>query len=271
MKIKTIIFLILFFSSAAHAEIKISCSLFPIYDFTRAITQENAKVSLLLKPGTEPHEFEPSPMDIKNLNDSDIFIYTNRNFEHWAEKISNTLTNTLLLEASENIELINNDPHIWLDLTLAQKMIDNIVNSLCRIDKENSQTYINNAKIYSSKLEDLNKKFMALNHDKTLIFAGEFSYNYFVKKYNFDYISAYDGENEPGIRRLADIIKYINKNHEKYILSDFPITKLTHSISEQTNTEILTFSSMHNINDYSQTFIEIMTKNYENISRFIND
>ncbi|MBQ3446512.1 MAG: zinc ABC transporter substrate-binding protein, partial [Synergistaceae bacterium] len=65
MRLKTLIFLAILslITSSAEAGLKITCSLFPVYDFARAVTGGSANVHLLLKPGTEPHEYEPSPMD----------------------------------------------------------------------------------------------------------------------------------------------------------------------------------------------------------------
>ena len=274
MKLKTIFFLAaisLTMSSCAHAGLKISCSMFPVYDFTRQITGGLAEVSLILKPGTEPHEFEPSPFDVKTLNDSDVFVFTGKLMEHWAERIAGTLTDTRIIDASENIAITNNDPHIWLDLSLAQKMIYNILEGICNADPENSSTYTHNAAKYCEQLAELDEKFAALPKDKTLVFAGEFSCGYFVGRYGFDYISAYDGENEPGIKRMGEIIRYIRDHKTGYILSDVPVTRVTEAIAEQTNTQILTFSTAHNVPDISQTFLQIMTGNYANISRILND
>lgn len=275
MKFKTFIFLAVFSLaitiSQAHAGLKISCSMFPVYDFARAITKNSADVKLIMKPGTEPHEFEPSPFDVKALNDSDVFIFTGRLMEQWAEKISGTLNDTVIVDASENIALTDNDPHVWLDLALAQKMIRNICEKLCSADKENAEAYIHNAEEYCTKLAELDEKFMSLPKNKTLIFAGEFSCGYFVRRYGFDYVSAYDGENEPGIKRMAELMNHINNNHAKYILSDLPVSRITNSISGQTNTKILTFSTAHNVQDISQTFLQIMSENFMSIERFIND
>ena len=252
-------------------KISITCSLFPIYDFAREIAGDYADVKLLLRPGVEPHEFEPAPMDIKALNDSDVFIFTGKNLEHWVEKISGTLTKTKIIDASNNIEIINNDPHVWLDLNKAQLMVKNILEGICEADSIHSEIYRQNAEIYISKLSELDSKFMSMNKNKILVFAGEFSYNYFVKRYGFEYVSAYEGENEPSLRSMAEIIKFINENGTKYIFSDgFGISRITQSISDQTNTKILIFNSVHNaVND--KTFIQIMNENYENIKLALND
>ncbi|MBQ7221405.1 MAG: zinc ABC transporter substrate-binding protein [Synergistaceae bacterium] len=274
MKLKTLFILAVSFTlttSQAYAGLKISCSLFPVYDFTRAITQNLAEVSMILRPGTEPHEFEPSPRDIMTLNDSDVFVFTGRQMEHWADRISGTLSRTRIIDASEGIALVNNDPHIWLDLSLAQKMIRNICEGLCSAAPDNAQTFTHNAEEYCSRLAELDSQFMTLPKDKALVFAGEFSCGYFVRRYGLKYVSAYDGENEPGIKRMAEIMKHIRGNHTRYILSDVPVTRITQSISGQTGAEILTFSTAHNVQDTSRTFLEIMAENLADTARALHD
>ncbi|MBQ6435520.1 MAG: zinc ABC transporter substrate-binding protein [Synergistaceae bacterium] len=281
MKSKILIFLTVFLlmfstnnkplANANENKISISCSFFPIYDFAREIVKDYADVKLLLRPGVEPHEFEPSPMDIKVLNDSEVFIFAGKNLEHWAERISQSLSNTLIIEASENIEILDNDPHIWLDMNKAVLMLENILKGICEADPAHSEIYKNNAEIYMSKLKELDEKFMALNKNKTLVFAGEFSYNYFVKRYGFNYVSAYEGENEPSLKSMAEVLKFIRENRVKYIFADkFGISKITQSISEQTGTEILTFNSAHMV-DGEADFIDIMNENYKNLELALND
>ena len=275
MKLKTLIFLTVYsftlITSQAEARLKISCSMFPVYDFARAVAGDLAEVTLILKPGTEPHEFEPSPRDIKALNDSDVFVFTGKLMEQWADRLSSTLVSTRIIDASDGITIIDNDPHIWLDLSLAQRMIQNIAQGLCLADSEHSETYTRNAEEYCSRLADLDSRFQALPKTRTLVFAGEFACGYFVRRYGLNYVSAYDGENEPGIKRMADILKHIRENRTRYILSDTPITRITQSISEQAGTEILTFSTAHNIQDLSQTFLEIMADNFSNTAKVLHD
>ncbi|MBQ7593580.1 MAG: zinc ABC transporter substrate-binding protein [Synergistaceae bacterium] len=294
------------FSQDIHSVkvLSITCSLFPVYDFTRAITGNLADVRLLLKPGVEPHEFEPSALDVKALNDSDVFVFTSNFMEGWAEKVSRSLTHVAIIDASENITLMDNDPHIWLDLGHAQKMLMNISDKLCEISPENAETFTDNAKFYCSKLAELDEKLFALtlseeySHDenfsqdiksddknfstenasshnpqhKTLIFAGEFSAQYFLRRYGFDYLSAYEGENEPSIRKLAEVMKFIRENRTRYIFSEpLNISQVTRSISEETGAEILTFDTAHNVKDENITFFEIMNNNYRNIMKALND
>ena len=272
MKFTTTIFLaISLIASQASAGLRISCSMFPVYDFTRELTAGHAEVSLILKPGIEPHDFEPSPKDIKAIHDSDVFVFTGAQMEHWAGRIADSLTGTRIADASEGITLTDNDPHIWLDLALAQKMVRNISAVLCSADPENAQAYSSNAEAYCAKLAELNAKFISLKKTKPLVFIGEFSYGYFVRCYGFDYVSAYEGENEPGLKRMAAVIRHIRDNNSRFVLADDPpLPQVTLSISEQTGAEILTFSSVHNVRP-GKTFLEIMADNLAAITSFLND
>ena len=83
-------------------------TLFPQYDFARQIAGDKAEVVLLLSPGVESHDFEPTPTDIILINKADLFIYTGNEMEPWVENILESLDNSNLnvLDVSEGIELI---------------------------------------------------------------------------------------------------------------------------------------------------------------------
>lgn len=83
-------------------------TLFPQYDFAKHIAGDKAEVVLLLPPGTESHDFEPTPSDIILINRADLFIYTGDEMEPWVGTILESIDNENLnvLDASEGIELI---------------------------------------------------------------------------------------------------------------------------------------------------------------------
>ena len=274
MKIKTLTLLALFTftASCAHAHISVTCSLFPVYDFTRTITGTLADVKLLLPPGIEPHEYEPSPRDIKALNDSDMFIFTGAEMETWALRLSQSLSKTRSIDASDGIILTDNDPHIWLDMSLAVKMVRNILAALCETDPDNSAEYTRNAERLCAELSELDGKFSAMKKPRAIIFADEFSAGYFVRRYGFEYVSAYEGENEPSLRRMAEVIRYIHQHKARYIFADIAsVSSVAREISSQTGAEILTFGSCHVIPDGDMTFLQIMTDNYNHIAEAMND
>lgn len=83
-------------------------TLFPQYDFARQLVKDKAEVVLLLSPGVESHDFEPTPSDIILINKADLFIYTGDEMEPWVAKILDSIDNeeVTILDVSEGVETI---------------------------------------------------------------------------------------------------------------------------------------------------------------------
>ena len=95
-------------------------TLFPQYDFVRAIAGDRVQVSLLLPPGVESHAFEPTPRDIANIHRADVFIYTSKYMEPWAARVIETMQGkpVVVVDASHGIALEaepkHEDPYEWI-------------------------------------------------------------------------------------------------------------------------------------------------------------
>ena len=276
-------FLYITFSSALFPQeiegVRVICSLFPEYDFARNIVGELGKVELLIPPEIEVHDFEPTPRDIKRLNASDVFIYTGNLMEVWAKQIASSVRNVKIINSSSRIEIENSDPHIWLDLSKAEIMVRNILEGLTEKTPENAEVYRNNAEKYILKLRELDAKLFELKKkyaSKFVVFGGYFSFGYLMNRYEFNYISAYESENEPSVRNLARVVKFIQENGNKYFLCDkFGVTKISQSISEQTGAKILLIDSLHNVSkkefENGTSFVEIMQNNAKTLEKFFEN
>ena len=62
-------------------------TVFPAYDFARAVVGDLADVTLLLPPGTESHSYEPTPANILDVQSCDLFLYLGGESDSWVETI----------------------------------------------------------------------------------------------------------------------------------------------------------------------------------------
>src|SRR5690242_13296879 len=74
-------------ASPGQHKLNVVTTLFPLYDFAKAVAGDKAEVTLLLPPGVEPHSFEPKPDDVVKMSKADVVIYTNEFMEPWAVKL----------------------------------------------------------------------------------------------------------------------------------------------------------------------------------------
>lgn len=300
-----IMIMIIFFSTNVTKEnkeseekVSVVATLFPQYDFAKQIGKEKVNVTLLLPPGTETHTYDPSPKDIININKSKLFIYTGKYMEPWAESIANSIDKSVIvLDASKNISYIKEehreeeheeksheheyDPHIWLDISNAKKMVDNILEELINVDGQNADYYTQNAKEYKEKLDELDSKFKeVINNGKrnVICFGDKFAYMYFISSYNLDYITAYKGcssNSEPSVSKILEVEEKIKKENIPVIfyesLSEGTVAK---SIARDTNITPLVFSSVHTVSSENiqngATYISVMENNLNNLKKALN-
>lgn len=88
-------------------KITIVASNFAGYDFARAVIGNDSSVSLLLKPGTDAHSYEPTPADILTLAKADLFIYNGGESESWVAKMveSSEIDKSKTLRMMDVVEL----------------------------------------------------------------------------------------------------------------------------------------------------------------------
>ena len=70
-------------------KLKIVTTIFPQYDFVRAVAADTGAVNvrMLLSPGEEVHSYEPTPLDIKEIQNCDLFIYVGAENDVWVDRI----------------------------------------------------------------------------------------------------------------------------------------------------------------------------------------
>jgi zinc transport system substrate-binding protein len=282
--------------TAGQKKIKVAATLFPLYDFAGQVGREKVEANLLLPPGVEAHAFEPRPADIKRIQDSDIFLFTNKFMEPWVGSLLKGIDTTGLdiVYTSKGITLLqgtdnhgdeehaladdsgNADPHVWLDFSNAMRMVDMIASHFIAKDSRNKDIYAKNAYEYKKKLEELDKKYKnTLSHctNGVIVHAGHFAFGYLTRRYGITYVSAYKGfspDAEPTPKRLVEITKNVRKYGAKYIYyEELAAPRVAEVIAKETGCGLLMLHGAHNVSREEMqsgvTFISLMDKNLKNL------
>lgn len=93
--------------------LRVATSIYPVYEFARAVGGDQVDLVNLVPPGTEPHDWEPSVGDIRTLNDAQVFLYNGAGFEHWVDAALASLDNRdlMAMETSEGFALLDAAGH----------------------------------------------------------------------------------------------------------------------------------------------------------------
>ena len=284
-------------------QLNVVTTLFPLYDFTKNIAGDKVSVTLLLPPGVEAHSFEPKAGDMLRVNGADLFIFTGKFMEPWADGLLKGVDNKglLVVDASTGITLMEGeddhhdhghgkgeqhgkesndhhgkiDPHLWLDFANAQKMVSNILEALVVKDPANKDFYTKNSDAFIAKLADLDRRYKEtfLTCKKNIfIHGGHFAFNYLAKRYNLVYISAYHGspDAEPTPKRLITLKKKMQENNIQYVYYEELIApRVAEVLAKETGATLLKLHGAHNISkeefEKGVSFLSLMEGNLKNL------
>jgi zinc/manganese transport system substrate-binding protein len=141
----------------AESRLKILTTIPPLFSFTANIVGEHAEVSNLIPSGVGPHEYSFSPADMKKIAEADIIIRNSVNLETWLDSVivSAGKEGLIVVDTSSGVEIINNNPHIWLSPMRARLQVRNIRDALIGRSPDLEEVFARNAGNYIRRLEFL--------------------------------------------------------------------------------------------------------------------
>jgi zinc transport system substrate-binding protein len=270
-------------------QIIITASFYPLYEFSKQVGQDRVTVSLLVPPGIEPHDWEPSIKDIELMKKSSLIVINGIGFETWVDDVKSISSKRInIVDTSIGINLIENDdvdddheledehgdehgtfdPHIWLNPVMAKTQVNNIKNALVKIDPENESYYTINAESYLSKLDSLDQKIRNdLQECKKDFIAFHNAFSYFADEYGLNQhtIVSTSPNAEPTPQTLQKIISLAKEHNIKVIFSEESVNpRVSEVIANEFGGKVLTLSPIE-VFENDASYISKMEKNLANL------
>jgi zinc transport system substrate-binding protein len=262
-------------ASSPHTA-KVVASFFPLYDFAKHVGGNKVNVTTMVPLGVEPHDWEPTPQQVRSLLYADLFVYNGAGIDKWSDKIETRLK----VNASEGLPLLtdnqgNHDPHTWLDPVLAKRQVELIRNGLIKADPQNTDYYIQNAQSYIAQLDSLDAKIKSelSTCTKTDFIAFHSAFSYFSNRYGLHQhtiLGSYpEGEIQPQtLEQLVSFAKQydIHVIYSEDLLDPRNAQVIAHEIP---NGKVLVLSPIEGVKADEQQagigYLEKMQKNLENL------
>ena len=192
-------------------------TIYPLWEFSRQIAGDRADVVALVPAGVEPHDWEPAPRDVGQVQRAAVFVHTGTDLDGWAEKLLADLPERrgVVVNARGGLRLLTvggtTDPHVWLDPTLARAQALAIAAGLEQADPANRATYAKDAEAFVARLDALDREFAAGLADcaRREIVTSHAAYGYLARRYRLTQVPVMglSPEAEPSQADLAAIVR----------------------------------------------------------------
>lgn len=278
-------------------KIKIVSSVFPLFEFTRAVAGERGEIELLLPPGAEIHTWQPRPSDVIKILEADLFVCVGADLEPWIHDLLESSGNAKLrvLRATDELSLIEGkahehghkheqgsepdhgarDPHIWLDFHLDQIVIDKLVQVLSDIRPEDAPLFAARGRTYKDDLHLLDEKFyrqLSNCRQKTFVVGGHAAFGYLARRYGLQQISLYglSPDSQPTPREMVEVVEMAREHNIRVIYFEQNVNDdLAKVIAKEIGAQTLVLNPAANLSRTQLrsgvSFFDIMEMNLNNL------
>lgn len=275
---------------------QIITTVFPAYDFARAVFGDTADITLLLTPGSESHSYDPSARDIVKIDNCDLFIYNGGESDSWVETMLKSASGVNTLRMMDSVEALHEedvqngesyeeheeyDEHIWTSPKNAALIVESVKSAAVQLNPEKSAFYEQRAGDYVQQINDLDRRFSELlkGENRYFVFGDRFPLLYFFREYDLNYYAAFPGcgsETEPSAQVVAFLDEKLKDSDtvDAVFCIELSNRKLADNLANENGLPTAEFHTCHNItaDDFAagESYVSLMERNYEMLKNALN-
>jgi len=226
-----------------------------ISDFVRTVGGEEVDVHQILKPNTDPHEYEPRPEDVEATAGARIVFENGDNLDRWmGEVVEQSGGDPRVMDLGTGVpvklpgesggpEGSRYDPHWWHDPKNAEAAVREIRDALARADPKDERSYRKNAGAYLAKLKKLDKGIASCMDEvpegERKLVTDHDAFSHFAKRYGVEVVGAVipsqSTEGQPSAGEISDLVSLVERENVKAVFPESSINPdLARQIARQT-------------------------------------
>ncbi|WP_193925785.1 metal ABC transporter substrate-binding protein [Desmonostoc muscorum] len=199
-----------------------------IADLAQEVAGDEIQVSGILKPGTDPHVYEPIPADSRLLEQADLILYNGYNLEPGLIKLMNAsggkARKLAVGEAVKSLQLdkgkgeIVPDPHIWGSAENAIAMTNAIRDALIELSPEDKEELTKNALQLTQELKQLhswiNQQIQTIPAPRRRLITTHDAFQYYGRAYGIAIAGTLIGistEEQPSAQTVQRLVESVKK------------------------------------------------------------
>ena len=227
----------------------------PQVEMVERLGGDRVEVRALVRPGHSPATYEPTPKQLAELWQADLYLAIGVPFEEpLLEKLEAMDLDIRIAEVYEHVERVaiddhhhhggagRPDPHIWLDPELVKVQAVTVRDHLCTSVPEHCAEFGRNLESYLEDVDTAGRRMKS-----TLApFAGRDlfvfhpSFGYLARRYGLNQVAVESGGKSPSPRQLAELVERVEVSETTAIIVQPQFAhRAAQSVAEATGCELV--------------------------------
>lgn len=201
-------------------KLQVSVTISVIGDLAERVGGDRVEVSTIVPVGGSPETFQPSPSDARRISEAQVLVQNGLGLDEWVGDLMRNAgrEDQTVVELSRGMEDINGNPHLWLDVSNAERYVEKIRDALIQADPRGAREYRANTRQYLADMEKLDsyieERAAGIPEERRkLVTVFDNVLPYFARAYGFELAATVlaNPNAEPGSRETANAVRKIRE------------------------------------------------------------
>lgn len=213
-------------------------------DLVTQLGGDYVNVFVIMKPGVDPHSYNPRPSDTRALAKADLILMNGLHLEAKMGDVLLSIDDEKRFIASEVLEnlsydaIIRNDkdqvdPHIWGSPLNWEHVARSLRNKLIAIDEDNQTDYENNFLVYQQELltlyNDALNQVQTIPLEERILVTAHDAFAYLGREFDFvvHSIQGISTQSEASVKDIQDLANLVSELDVKAIFVETSVPENT--------------------------------------------
>jgi zinc/manganese transport system substrate-binding protein len=231
-------------SSPGDGKLRVIATTTQLGDVARQLAGPDAHVTQLLRPNTDPHDYEPRPDDVRATAQADVVLTSGFGLDHWMkEVVDQSGADAPVTDTGAAVtHRLSEDPHWWHDPRNVREAAAAITAALVKADPAHAAGYRARAARYDAELAALDRRIAAciatIPPAARKLVTDHDAFDYFAKRYGLRVVGAVipslTTQAQASAGDVAELVRTIRRERVRAVFPEESVnSRLAETIADQ--------------------------------------
>ena len=233
---------------AGGARLSLVATTTQVAEIARQVAGRRATVDALLRPGADPHDYEPRPRDARRLGEAELVLRSGGEVDSWLHDLLRSAGGgPQVVTLIDALGRRGDDPHWWQDPLAGVAATRAVAAALGQVDPAGRAGYRRRAREYAGRLRRLNRSIAAcvarVPAARRKLVTSHDSLGYFARRYGIEVIGSVipslSTQAQPSARDLQRLVGRIRRERVQAVFPESSLNpKLQRALAREAGARV---------------------------------
>jgi manganese/iron transport system substrate-binding protein len=224
-----------------NGKVNVVTTISTLNSFVQGVGGDKVRVTSIVPVGASPETYEPTPQDVATVAKAQLLVENGAGLEAWLDRLLRNASspNLKTVIGSEGLQVVNDNPHLWMDPQNAKHYVLQIRDGLIAVDPADAREFRINAMHYNAALDALtahiHQQIATIPESQRYMIVFHNAWQYYNDRFGITtlgFVERNPGQ-EPNPEQVAQLVDLAKQHNVRAVFSEPEYSpKILYSIAQ---------------------------------------